>query len=168
MKEQLLDAGAHVISYGERLGADLVEVYLETIHALEVSVEGSELQSVAMKTDCGCGIRVVHDKRIGNAYATSLEYSIIEQAIQNAMSLARVSSRDNDFRDFPSQAETYPSVSGIVDSAILSLTPEEATDFLMRSVQSNQEQLRDFSPLNFASLHSKDITKVVMNSTELA
>ncbi len=168
MKEQLLEVGTQALRQGEGLGIDKIEVYLESIRAIEASVEGSKLQSVAMKVDCGCGIRVVHEKRIGYAYATAIDPDIITQTIQQALSLSKISSRDDAFVNLPSQADSYPSVRGLFDSSIAKLTPEEATDFLMRAVQSNHDYLKDFSPLNIGILHSKDITRVIMNSNDLS
>ncbi|MFW9932219.1 MAG: TldD/PmbA family protein, partial [Candidatus Thorarchaeota archaeon] len=117
--------------------------------------------------DCGCGIRVILDKRIGYSYATTMELSSVKQAVKNAISLARISSRDVDFFDLPSSSDTYPEVSGLYDEDICNLEPEEAVDLLMRAVQTNHEHLEHFTPLNFATLQSKELTRAITNSNEL-
>ncbi len=168
MKERLSDVGTNAISYGEELGADKVEVYMEAIRALVVSAEGSKVRSVAVKNDYGCGIRIVKENRIGFSFTTSISHPSVKYAAEQAIQLARIASRDDDFKDFPYPCEKYPQISGIYDKELRDLDPDVGIDIVMRGIETNSANLERYSPLHYAGFHAKDITRVIINSNDLS
>ncbi len=168
MKDQLLEAGSIAIKHGEKIGVDAIEVYLEANHVMDISVEGGKLRTVAKKNDYGCGIRVICDKRLGFSYTTSIDPIAMRTAVENSYGLSRISSRDDDFVNLLEGGYSYPSVPDCYDEEIQSLTPELGIDIIMRSIMSNREHLKEISPINFATLQSKDITRVIVNSNDLS
>jgi len=139
LKDNLLELGAHIIKYAEKLDSSQSEAYLESSRILEVKIEKGTVQLAAEKYDTGCGIRVAIGNQIGVSYVTSLLAVDLDQAVDDAISAAKASVPDPDFRSFVSTRKLYPSIKGLIDKNIAQIDCDSAVDLIARAVGASQE-----------------------------
>ncbi|MHA1908335.1 MAG: TldD/PmbA family protein [Candidatus Thorarchaeota archaeon] len=169
MEDILMNTGIDVIRYGEKIGAQEIEAYLESVSSIEISVEDSKIKNVAKKRDTGCGIRIVNDKRTGYSYATTINPSDVRKTVDASIGLAKVSSADKDFVGFLSGNLQYPTVKKIHDPSIASLQPEDAIEIMYRSIQATHDTLMNITePKVSGMFEAKECTRVILNSNEIS
>ncbi len=165
MKDQLINTGLEAIRHGEKIGVSEIEVYLESVSSIEVSVEANAIKTVSKKTDTGCGIRTIDANRIGYAYATTTNPPDVMKTVDASHGMARISSPDKDFVGLLSGTMKYPEVKKIYDPLIASMEPEDAIEIVQRAIQANHELLQNKGTPQVASiLEAKNIIRVILNS----
>ncbi|TFH05257.1 MAG: hypothetical protein E4H14_13080, partial [Candidatus Thorarchaeota archaeon] len=128
MKHELIDLGNHVVSYAEKLGATQVEAYLESTRTIEVKIEKGLIRLAAEKLDSGCGVRVALGNQIGVSYVTSILEKDLNQSAQSAISAARASVADSDFKSFVSTQSSYPTIKGLFNKELDQIDCEQAVE----------------------------------------
>jgi len=103
------------------LGADEAEVYASVTHKREVKSEGRKLKAVSLST-VSASVRVAVDKRVAIARATSLDEEVLLGAVEEAVSAARVSEKDEHWPGLPGPAEPLHGWIGY-DEGIATLEP---------------------------------------------
>ena len=118
LNQELIELGTHVINHAEKQGATQAEAYLESTRIFDVQIEKGLIRLAAEKLDSGCGIRVALGKQLGVSYVTSILENDLIQATYDAISAARASVPDSDFKSFASAHSSYPNVKGLFDKAL--------------------------------------------------
>ena len=103
------------------LGADEAEVYASVTRRREVKSEGRKLKAVSLST-VDASVRVVVDKRVAVARATSLDEKVLLKAVEDAYHAARVSEKDEHWPGLPGPAKPLHGWVGY-DEGIASLEP---------------------------------------------
>jgi len=164
LKQELIDLGNHVITSAEKLGATQVEAYLESTRTIEVKIEKGTIRLAAEKLDAGCGIRVALGNQMGVSYVTSVLEKDLEQSAQDAISAARASVSDLDFKSFVSTQSTYPAVKGLYDKALDHLDCEQAVEMVTRAVQASKVVSGKERNMIDGGFTAESKTRVVVNS----
>ncbi|MFW9927247.1 MAG: TldD/PmbA family protein [Candidatus Thorarchaeota archaeon] len=164
MKNELLELGAQVIKYSEKQGATQIESYLESTRIVEVNIEKGRIRMASEKHDAGCGIRVIIGNQLGVSYVTSILTKDLEQAVLDAISAARASVPDPDFKSLSSVTSSYPSVKGLFDKEIERIGCDHAVELMARAVQASQEVSGKERNLIEGRFSAKSKTRVVVNS----
>ncbi|MHA2230367.1 MAG: TldD/PmbA family protein [Candidatus Thorarchaeota archaeon] len=164
IKDQLLNIGEDAVKGAERIGATQAEVYVELKKSIEILVEDSTIRSVSLKNDRGCGIRSIVDKKTGYSYVTTFESGDVLNAVESSISLARVTTPDDDFLSLPEFEKSYSQVRGIFDTKIENASFDDASNVILRAVQSCQEVLEGRNPKIAGSLEVIDTSKAIVNS----
>lgn len=164
MKQELIDLGNHVISNAEKLGATQVEAYLESTRTINVKIEKGTIRMAAEKLDAGCGMRVALGNQLGVSYVTSVLEKDLEQSAQDAISAARASVADPDFKSFISTQSSYPTVKGLFDKELDQIDSEQAVEIIMRAVQASKEVSGKERNLIEGGFTAESKTRVVVNS----
>ena len=164
MKQELIDIGDHVIKHAEKLGAHQVEAYLESSRTIEVKIEKGLIRLAAEKLDSGCGIRVALGNQLGVSYVTSILEKDLGQATVDAISAARASVSDPNFKEFTSVTESYPTIKGLFDRKLDRIECEQAVELMTRAVQASQEVSGKERNLIEGEFSAKSLTRVVINS----
>lgn len=73
---------------------EAIEIYFEKRSALKAESKDLKVDSVSRAEDVGLAIRVIHKKRQGFSFTTSLERSAIERAARTAIEIAEVMPED--------------------------------------------------------------------------
>jgi len=113
------------IKYSEKIGVDEVEAFAQSLQIIEIVLERAEIQSERVKTQCGIGIRIIKDKKLGFAFTSALSKSRIEESCRNAKSLANVSISNPDWVSLPTPAKLPKPPSGIYDEETASMGGDE-------------------------------------------
>ncbi|TFG09553.1 TldD/PmbA family protein [Candidatus Thorarchaeota archaeon] len=143
MREKLLSIGEKAIEDVEKLGADQVEVYTSFSKSFSIDVENNAVKSASRDTDGGCGIRTIIDNAVGFAYVTTLQSKDIAEAVERSVALARASVPDPDFVSLPAVSSKYPSVKGLFDPKMESISSEDSAELILAAVDAAREDLSD-------------------------
>ncbi|MCJ7609943.1 TldD/PmbA family protein [Candidatus Bathyarchaeota archaeon] len=117
---------AHLISEGEKLGADEVEVYIEEAVLRGVVLERGTESFISSRT-AGLGIRVIDKKRVGLSSTTSLDQHEAEETLRRAHSIAQTSQPDREWVSLAKNTGTR-SVLGVFDPEVEGLSPDALSD----------------------------------------
>lgn len=121
------------IKYCEKIGADETEAFAQSQKIIEVVLERAEIQSERVKTNSGIGIRLIKDKKLGFAYASTLSKANIEQICKNAKSIANVSIPNPDWISLPEPAKLPKTPTGIFDAKLANITEEEILNLAIKA-----------------------------------
>jgi len=164
LKRRLLELGTHAVDCAETLGANQAESYLESTRIIEVKIEKGLIRLAAEKQDAGCGIRVALGNRLGISYITSILERDLNQAVQDAISAARASVPDHDFKSFVSVQSSYPKVKGLFDKALDQIGCEQAVEIMTRAVQASRDVSGEERNLIEGVFTAESKTRVIVNS----
>jgi len=164
LKQELIELGTHVINHAEKLGATQVEAYLESTRTIEVKIEKGLIRLAAEKLDAGCGVRVALGNQLGVSYVTSALEKDLDQSVQDAISAARASVADPDFKSFVSTQSSYPTVKGLFDKELDQIDCEQAVEMMTRAVQASKDVSGKERNLIEGGFTAESKTRVVVNS----
>jgi len=119
------------VKYCEKMGVDEAEALAQSQRIVEVVLERAEIQSERIKNQRGIGIRLIKDKRLGFAFASTLSKASIEEACRNAKSLANVSIPNPDWVSLPTSARLPNPPNGIYDEKTAGLSGDEVLNLAM-------------------------------------
>lgn len=134
----LLDRCKEGLREAHKAGADEVEVYGSSIRKKEIALEKNDLQVARSQREEELGIRVFKDKGLG--FVSVNEFQDLKGACRDAVSLARVSPRD-EFNILP-EPTNFDYVEGIYDPQSEQLGVEEAMRFGLEMLYG----ARDYDP----------------------
>lgn len=134
-----------IIKYAEAGGAEQAEVFFFEGRVLRTIIENKQVKICEHKVDAGLGLRVALKRNtgycLGFSYSTELSNAAIEQTVKQAVKVALSKKPDLDFKSF--QPRRSPAtVSGLHDSAILALSPENMTTLGQRLVEASTSDKR--------------------------
>ena len=129
----LTDLAKSAVKYCKKLGADEAEAFAQSQQIIEVVLERAEIQNERVKTQSGIGIRVIKDKKLGFAFASTLSKVSIEEACRNAQSLANVSIPNPGWVSLPAPAKLPKPPTGIFDAEAAGMGGDEVLNLVMRA-----------------------------------
>lgn len=88
---------------------DQAEVYFSSSKSLQIDVIDEKLEAVKEVADIGCGIRVIKDNKLGFAYTSDFDETVLEETINRAIENAKNSEAD-EFNSLPSSTVVSSSV----------------------------------------------------------
>jgi len=115
------------IKSAEKLGAQQAEAFYFSEDSLKAVVKKGELKRFERSNDEGIAIRVIINKTLGFYYTTNL--NLIDEAVENAIKLARAGTPDPNFVSLPTK-KSYYSVEDIYDKDVESLDESVIADIL--------------------------------------
>ncbi len=124
-KNTMISIAEDAVKEAQKLGAAEAEAYVYEGQATSVSIELGQISKTNRIIDRGVGIRVIVDKALGFAYTNIVDNPrAIEDATARALSAARASKPDPDWRGLP-QVKPYGATEGTFDRKIVELSPDE-------------------------------------------
>ena len=127
----LIEAAECAVKECERLGADEAEGFTQKQRTVEIVLERGEIQNERTKTQQGIGIRVIKDKKLGFAFASTLNQQVVQETCRDAFKLAGVSPENPDWVSLPPPRKIPPVPEGLYDDELASLTPDEVLDMVI-------------------------------------
>ncbi len=164
LREELLAIGNHAVKCAEKIGVDQVEVYAAFSKSFFIDVENNAVKAASRNTDGGCGVRSVIDNAIGFAYVTTLQEEDIAEAVERSVALARASVPDPDFVSLPSGGSEYPSIRGLFDPEMESISSEESAEIILAAVDSALDVLTGEKVAVEAQLNLSVSERAIVNS----
>jgi PmbA protein len=97
---------------------DQAEVFMASSKTLKIDVLNQRVESIDEIDEIGCGIRVIKDKKLGFAFTSDLDETLIEETIDQAIENAKNSGKD-EFLGLPNSAVVQgKSGAGLFDNKI--------------------------------------------------
>jgi PmbA protein len=124
-QEELQNLAENAIRTALKRGADEAEAYAYQGLATSVGIERGQITRSSRIVDRGIGIRVIANKATGFSYTNILESeNTIDEVTERALSSARASKPDADWRSLPSK-RPYNPVKNTYDPKIVDLSSED-------------------------------------------
>jgi len=121
----LIEAAELAVKECEKLGVDEAEGYVQKQRTVEIVFERGEIQNERTKTQQGIGVRVIKDRKLGFAYASTLNRRVVLKICRDASKLAGISPENPDWISLPHPKKIPPTPEGLYDYDLASLTPDE-------------------------------------------
>lgn len=118
---------------------DEAEVFLSSAKSLKIDVYHQKVESIDEIKNTGCGIRVIKNKKLGFAYTSDFDETVIEESIDEAIENAKSSEAD-EFNILPNNLSTPALPAGrqppinlkLFDSKISETSVKEKIDLAMK------------------------------------
>jgi len=159
-----LGIGDSVLKKVLERGIDEAEVYVLAVRSKVVEVQNNELFLAHESGEVGLGIRVVLDKRIGFAFTNDLRDGAVKRAIDGAISVAKVSAREEKWEGFPYYSH-YPEVEDLYSVKLVSTELDQLVE-LMRNHLGEVLQDKRIHIVS-STLEVSEVTRVVVNTRGL-
>ena len=127
-KDQMVHLAENAVKIALKKGAAEAEAYVYEGQATSVGIERGQITKSNRIIDRGVGIRTVVNKAVGFAYTNVIEeQNALEDTIVRALSAARASKPDQDWKGFP-EKKPYAAAEKTFDRKILELHSESLVD----------------------------------------
>jgi PmbA protein len=124
-KDEMLAVAENAVKAALGKGASEVEAYVYEGQATNIGIELGQISKTDRIIDRGLGIRIASNKAMGFAYTNIIDDpKAIENVIESALSAAKASKPDADWKGFP-QKKPYPTLKNTFDQKLIDLTSEE-------------------------------------------
>jgi PmbA protein len=131
-KDEMLSLAENAVSLALKSGAAEAEAYVYEGQATNAGIERGQITKSQRIIDRGLGIRVSINKAIGFAYTNIVkEHNALEATIQRAISAARASKPDPDWKGFP-EKKPYADTERTYYAKILEIRSEDLVDIASR------------------------------------
>ena len=84
---------------------DQAEVYLSSSKSLQIDVLNGKVEAIDEVNDIGCGIRIIKDHKLGFAYTSDFDETVVEETIASAIENAKFTETD-EFHGLPQDCKT--------------------------------------------------------------
>jgi PmbA protein len=124
-QEEILNLVENAVKFALKNGADEAEAFWYQGLTTNVGIERGQIARSSRIVDRGLGVRVILNKAIGFSYTNILENkAAIEETIFRALSSAKASKPDKDWRGLPTK-KSFASVENTYDKYIVELHSED-------------------------------------------
>jgi len=131
-KDQMTSLAENIVKKILKKGADEAEVYVYESQATNIGIERGQINKTHTVIDQGLGVRATVNKAVGFAYTNIIEgQKAIEETIVGALSAARASKPDQDWKGFP-EKKRYTTVEKTYDPKIIELRSKGLVDIASR------------------------------------
>jgi len=154
---RLLDLSRYIVAEGQRKGATAVEVLARSINDVDVNIESGEISGVERRASDQVSIRLYVGKKMGSTFTNIPTREAAGEAIDMALSSARVTTEDADWVSLPEPAK-YPVIDGLWSDAVAKCEPaqvvEIAGDFMARATGAEEGLIPAFGGSGAGVYHS--------------
>ena len=95
----MISAG-EILKLVKKKDADEAEIFLSSSSSLKIDVLDGKVESADEIRDTGCSIRVIKDKRLGFAYTSDFDETVLEETVEQALENAKSAEAD-EFNSLP-------------------------------------------------------------------
>jgi len=110
-----------------KMGADEVELFTQKVHTKTANFESNNMKSAVASIIDGIGIRVLKNKALGFASTNSLDKIKIEDALKEALAIAKVTPPENNY--FLSTKQKITKIPEMYDKAIESFSMDDTISY---------------------------------------
>lgn len=135
-EETLLELCKKLVSEGQKLGADAVEVQAEDASDMEANIEMGQVAGVELTLGVQIAIRVFIGKKVGSAFTNIPSGPATREALMLALDAARATTEDDNIQQLP-EPSIYGSVNGLWNDDLAGAEPsyvaEISTDLVKKA-----------------------------------
>ncbi len=162
-QEEMQRLAEKTVSLAQTRGADEAEAFVYQGLTTNVSIERGQISKSSRIIDRGLGVRAILGKATGFCYTNILESeAAIEETVLKALSFAKASKPDEDWRGLPSK-KAFSSVEGTYDDRIVELNSEELVEVASAMLDAAEKIDKRIFPIE-GGAGSSYLCKAVANS----
>lgn len=166
-KEVMVDLAENTVSKALKNGASEVEAYVYEGQATNIGIELGQISKTNRIIDRGLGIRVVAEKAMGFAYTNVInDPTAVEDVISKALSAARASKPDADWKGLPG-SKTYVSPEKTFDDRVVELESGELVKVAAAMLEAAGQVDKRVFPIE-GGIGSAYISNAVANSSGIS
>lgn len=163
LMEELKSLASKAVDHGVKLGASQVEVSLSHGFTRSLEYKNSSISGIQQQSTNNVTIRAYIGKKLGIAKATSLAANTIEEMVDDAVKLSKLSPEDPIFQSLPGPMERQPAkINNLYDSRVANFDPEEFVMYAKDMIQASNEVYKTLVANGRLSVTTQE--KVVANS----
>ncbi len=166
-KETMMSLAENAVKVAMQKGASQAEAYVYEGQATNIGIELGQISKTNVIIDRGLGVRVATNKAVGFAYTNVIDdQKAAETVILNALSAARASKPDPDWRGLP-QTKPYPTLEQTFDDKVIELSSEELVNLAAIMLDAASQVDKRVSPIE-GGIGSGYISNAIANSNGVA
>ena len=162
-KETMVDLAENAVKAALSRGAAEAEAYVYEGQATNIGIELGQINKTDRIIDRGLGIRITANKAVGFAYTNIVEdQKAVERVIADALSAARASKSDPDWRGLPDK-KPYPTLEKTFDDKVIELSSEALVDVAARMLDAASQVDKRVFPIE-GGIGAAYISNAIANS----
>ena len=166
-KETMLSLAENAVKVAMQRGASEAEAYVYEGQATNIGIELGQISKTNRIIDRGLGIRVAINKALGFAYTNVIDdQNAVENAIVGALSAAKASKPDSDWKGLP-QNKPYPSPKQTFDDKVIALTSDELVKIAATMLDAASQVDKRVAPIE-GGIGDAYISNAISNSNGIA
>jgi PmbA protein len=166
-KDSMLSLAEKAVKVAVQKGASEAEVYVYEGQATNIGIELGQISKTNRIIDRGLGIRVATNNAIGFAYTNVIDdQNAVENAIAGALSAAKASKPDSDWKGLP-QNKTYPSPKQTFDDKVIALSSEELVNVAATMLDAASQVDKRVAPIE-GGIGNAYISNAIVNSNGIS
>jgi PmbA protein len=163
-KNEMLSIAEKTVAAAVKSGASEAEAYVYEGQASNVGIELGQVNKTNQIIDRGVGVRVIVNKTVGFAYTNLVnDPNAIEKIVNNAISAAKASKPDADWKGLASNKPYKTSLPDTFDSKILEISSEELVNISQTMIDAAIKVDKKIFPAE-GGIGKAYITNAVVNS----
>ncbi len=136
-KNEMLSIAEKTVQAAVAKGAFEAEAYVYEGQASNIGIELGQVNKTNQIIDRGVGIRVVVNKAVGFAYTNIVnDPNAIEKIVNNALSSAKASKPDADWKGFTQKKSYTAALEGTFDNKVLEISSDELVNLSQTMIDS--------------------------------
>lgn len=136
-KNEMLNIAEKTVKTAVAAGASEAEAYVYEGQASNIGIELGQVNKTNQIIDRGVGIRIVVNKAVGFAYTNIVnDPAAIKNIVNRALSAARASKPDADWKGFTQKKQYASALAGTFDSKVLDIGSDELVNLSQSMIDS--------------------------------
>ena len=132
---------------------DAYEIYIEESKSIELDSRKEELNFAKEEIDCGVGIRVIKDNKVGFAFTSDMNK--IEEAAMQSIENTKLNKVDENYAF--AEVEKVPEIKKVYDKKFNDLSLEESIEFLKNTIDTTIDQGCDITGSGFSASEGRSL-----------
>lgn len=136
---------------------DAYEIYIDESKSIELDSRKEELNFAKEEIDCGVGIRVIKDNKIGFAFTSNMDK--IAETAKQSIENTKLNKVDENYTF--AEIEDVPTVKQVYDKKFNELSLDESIEFLKNTIDTTLDQGCDITGSGFSASEGRSL---ILNS----
>lgn len=132
---------------------DAYEIYIEESKSIELDSRKEELNFAKEEIDCGVGIRVIKDSKVGFAFTSDMNK--IEEAAMQSIENTKLNKVDENYAF--AEVEKVPEIKKVYDKKFNDLSLDESIEFLKNTIDTTIDQGCDITGSGFSASEGRSL-----------
>lgn len=132
---------------------DTYEIYIEESKSIELDSRKEELNFAKEEIDCGVGIRVIKDNKVGFAFTSDMNK--IEEAAMQSIENTKLNKVDENYAF--AEVEKVPEIKKVYDKKFNDLSLDESIEFLKNTIDTTIDQGCDITGSGFSASEGRSL-----------
>lgn len=132
---------------------DAYEIYIEESKSIELDSRKEELNFAKEEIDCGVGIRVIKDNKVGFAFTSDMNK--IEEAAMQSIENTKLNKVDENYAF--AEVEKVPEIKKVYDKKFNDLSLDESIEFLKNTIDTTIDQGCDITGSGFSASECRSL-----------